>query len=148
MQIPRTNSIQDGLFRDCSKMGGKKASPSFPPHTCSTVMKLDTVIPYRKMIQKHINYVRHPSIFYRKSATFVITRNTDIVFEWIISNFLNFFESLKVVLINLVAILMMSAKVATLGLLKVNIFWNKGYDIIFLSMTLPTKFYHVTQIIL
>ena len=28
------------------------------------------------------------------------------------------------------AILMISAKLATLGLLKINLFWNKGYDII------------------
>ena len=30
----------------------------------------------------------------------------------------------------MVAILMMSAKLATLGLLKIKIFWNKGYDVI------------------
>ena len=35
---------------------------------------------------------------------------------------LNFFESSKVVLINLVEFLMMSAKLATLGLLKLKIF--------------------------
>ena len=29
----------------------------------------------------------------------------------------------------MVAILMMSAKVATLGLLKLEVFWNKGYDV-------------------
>ena len=28
-------------------------------------------------------------------------------------------------------ILMMSAKIATLGLLKVKVFWNKSYDIMF-----------------
>ena len=33
-------------------------------------------------------------------------------------------------LINMVAILMMSAKMATLGLLKLKLFWNKGYDVI------------------
>ena len=27
-------------------------------------------------------------------------------------------------------ILMMSAKIATLGLLKIKVFWNKGYDVI------------------
>ena len=43
---------------------------------------------------------------------------------------------------------MMSAKMATLGLLKTKVFWNKGYDVKFLSLTSPTKFYHVTQIIL
>ena len=30
----------------------------------------------------------------------------------------------------MVTILMMSAKLATLGLLKIKVFWNKGYDVI------------------
>ena len=41
-----------------------------------------------------------------------------------------FLESLKILLINLVIILMMSAKMATPGLLKITVFWNKGYDVI------------------
>ena len=45
-------------------------------------------------------------------------------------NSFNFFESLKVVLINVVAILMMSAKLATLGLPKINVFGKKGYGVI------------------
>ena len=40
------------------------------------------------------------------------------------------FESLKVVLITMVSILMMSAKFATLGLLKIRKFLNEGYDVI------------------
>ena len=43
-------------------------------------------------------------------------------------------------------ILMMSAKLATLGLLKIMVFWGKGYDVIILSMTGPKKFYDVNQI--
>ena len=43
---------------------------------------------------------------------------------------LTFSEPLKTALINMVTILMMSAKVATLGLLKIKIFWNKCYDVI------------------
>ena len=35
----------------------------------------------------------------------------------------------KVVLINMVAILMMSAELAALGLRKLKIFWNNGYDV-------------------
>ena len=31
---------------------------------------------------------------------------------------------------NMVAILMMSAKLASLGLLRIKAFWNKGYDVI------------------
>ena len=30
----------------------------------------------------------------------------------------------------MVTFLMMSAKIATLGLLKIKVFWNKGYDVI------------------
>ena len=41
-----------------------------------------------------------------------------------------FLESLRVVLIKMVTILMMSAKMATSGLLKTKIFWKKGYDVI------------------
>ena len=40
-----------------------------------------------------------------------------------------FFESLQVLLIKVVAILMISAKFATLGLLEIKVFLNKGYDV-------------------
>ena len=43
---------------------------------------------------------------------------------------LDFFEPSKVVLVNTVEFLMMTAKLANLSLLERNIFWNKGYDII------------------
>ena len=59
------------------------------------------------------------AFFYRESANFVISRNTD-----------KNFDSLDIFLINMVTILMMSAKIATLGLLKIKVFWNKGYDVI------------------
>ena len=41
-----------------------------------------------------------------------------------------FFESLKFVLINMVAILIMSAKLGTLSFLKIKVFWNKSSDVI------------------
>ena len=59
-----------------------------------------------------------------------------------------FLEFLKFVLINMVAILMMPAKLATLGPLKIKVFHNKGYDVIIFFHAGPTKLYHVTQIIL
>ena len=65
------------------------------------------------------------SIFYRKSAHFIISRNTDI--ECILCNL---FESLKVLLKKVVTILMMSVKLITLGLHKIKIFWSKIYDVI------------------
>ena len=46
---------------------------------------------------------------------------------YIISNSFNFFNFF---LISMVTILMMSAKLATLGLLKIKVFWNKGYEVI------------------
>ena len=48
------NPIQDGLFRGCSRMGGSLfGSPLFKIcHTYPTMMKLGTVIPYPKKIQK------------------------------------------------------------------------------------------------
>ena len=39
-------------------------------------------------------------------------------------------ESLKIVLIKMAITLMMSARLTTLGLLKIKAFWNKAYDII------------------
>ena len=42
---------------------------------------------------------------------------------------------------------MMSAKLATLGLLKIKVFWNEGYDVI-ISVYGITKKNYVTQIIL
>ena len=47
----------------------------------------------------------------------------------------------------MVTILMMSAKMVTLGLLKIKLIWNNGYDVIFLSMAPSTIFYPVTQMI-
>ena len=46
--------------------------------------------------------------------------------------------------------MIISAKLATPGLIKIKIFRNKAYNVIKLmvTMTSPTKFYHVTQIIL
>ena len=39
-------------------------------------------------------------------------------------------ESLKIVLINMITVLMMSAKMATLDLRKIKTFWRKCYDVI------------------
>ena len=47
------NPIQDGLFRGCSRMGGAFLAP-LPKirYTYPAIMKLDTVIPYLRKIQK------------------------------------------------------------------------------------------------
>ena len=46
------------------------------------------------------------------------------------TDLLTFFESSKVVFINIVEFLMMSAKLIILDLLKIKLIWNKGYDVI------------------
>ena len=71
------------------------------------------------------------AIFQRKSANFAISRNTCIDCTWYkIMNSFKFSWFFKDFLIKKVTILMMSAKIATPDLLKITIFWNKGYDVI------------------
>ena len=74
---------------------------------------------------------------YQKSRTFVLSRNTDID---CFLNFLTIFESLRVVLRNVLAIFMMSQKLATLGLLKRKIFLNKRYDVMIYAHGVTNKF--------
>ena len=61
---------------------------------------------------------------------------------------LTLFNSLKVVLINMVATLTMPAKLATLGLLKIKVYWIKGYDVIISAYDAIKKFYHMSQVII
>ena len=59
------NPIQDGLFLGCSRVaGGGGAFWLLLPkirHTYPTMMKLGTVIPYLRKMQKCINHVTHSS---------------------------------------------------------------------------------------
>ena len=87
------------------------------------MMKFGTVIAYLKKMQK-INKSRDTPLefyfFHRKSGTFVIPINTDIdciIMHNFYCNSFNLYESLKVVLINMVVTLMMPAKLATPDLL-------------------------------
>ena len=61
---------------------------------------------------------------------------------------LTYFDSLRISIINIVTILMTPAKMVTLVLFKVKIFWNKGYDVIIYVHDVPTNFYHMNKIIL
>ena len=115
-----------GLFMS----GGSKKAP-FPKIclTYPTMMKL-AVILYLKQIQKSYKHVTHLlssagiTIFSPEMNHFVISRYTDInCILQMIPNSFNFFLSLKVVLINIVAF-MMSAKLATLGLFKMRLCHN------------------------
>ena len=93
--------------------------------------------PTLRRSRKYINHVTSTissadiSIFSPEISNFCYTKkyryrfyfNTKFLDIW------NFFESLKVVFTTPRAILMMSAKLATLGL-KRKVFWNKGHDVI------------------
>ena len=85
-----------------------------------------------------MNHVTHPlssadiSIFLPEISKFCYIKkyryrfHLDIYFLTL----LNFLESLRIALINIVKILMMSAKMVTPGLFKIQIFLKKAYDVI------------------
>ena len=57
-------------------------------------------------------------------------RNTELRFNTQFIILLTFIESLKAFLIDMVAILVISVKLASLDLLKMKVFLNKGYEVI------------------
>ena len=101
-------------------------------------MKPGTVILYLKKIQKIYESRTHPlssagiSIFSTEISKFCYakTYRYRLHFDSWFLILLTFLESLRITLINMVTILMMSPKMATPGLFKIKVFWNKGYDII------------------
>ena len=78
------NPIQDGLFRGCSRMGGKKVPHPKICHTsCNNETSHNYTLPKEDpkniWITGHIPWVLLTSaFFYRKSANFGISRNTDV----------------------------------------------------------------------
>ena len=115
-----------------------------------------TVVPYLNKIQKICESRYTPPEFCWHQHLF--TRNQQLLlyqeiqiqtaFWYIISNSFNFSWVFKSFLITLIIILMMSAKMATQGFLKITVFWNKGYGVIVPVNEVINKFYHVAQIIL
>ena len=83
-----------------------------------------------KKVKKYVNHVIHSlssadiSIFSLEMSNFCYIKKYRyrLYFYTLFLVLLTFFESLKVVLIKLVTILKMSAKMATLGLLKIQVF--------------------------
>ena len=120
-----------GFFGAAHGWGATKRSP-LPKicHKYAIVMKLGTIIPYLKMAQKYMNHVTHPvnsadiSIFSPEISKFCYIRkyryrlhfNTEFLI------LLTFIESLKIFLINMVTILMISAKMAIPDLRKIKVF--------------------------
>ena len=95
------NPIEDGLFPGCSRMRGWEKSTFLKfCHTYPIIMKLDTVAPYLKTIQKaykssytFLEFCWHQHFFHRKSATFFELRNADIYCSFMHSFY--FFLSLQ-----------------------------------------------------
>ena len=129
MMQKSVNPIQDGRFRGYSRMGGGPFWGALLPkirHTYPKMMKLGTVIPYLRKIQKMHNsrdtFLEFCwlSIFSPKISKFCYIKKYTNRLEfdrWFLIS-LTFLESLVIVLINMVPILMMSAKITTPGLLK------------------------------
>ena len=107
------NPIQDGPFRGCC-------------YKYPTMMKIRNNTSHEQdpkniKITWQTTYVLLISAFFhRKSETSVISKNMNI--DFILIHNSNSSKSLKAVVINMVAILMMSAKLAILGLLKIKVF--------------------------
>ena len=127
-----------GIFEAAHGWGwGKNASLPKICHTYPTMMKHRTVIPYLKKIQKIYEsrdttpeFCWHQHFFNRNQQILLYQEiQIQIAFWYIISNSFNFSWVFKDFLINLVIILMMSAKIATPDLLKVTVFWN-AYNLI------------------
>ena len=91
------------------------------------MMKLGIVAHDQNKILKHLNHVTHPlssaNISFFSLAALVISRDIDI--DRILINSFQFFKlfvGLYRFLINIVAILVLSAKLAILALLKIKVF--------------------------
>ena len=113
--------------------------PTLPKicHTYPTMMKLGTIIPYLKRIREIygsretcLEFCWHQQFFNGNQQILLYQEIMyRLHFETKLLILLTFLESMKIILIKKVAILVMSAKMATPGLLKIKIFW-KSYDVI------------------
>ena len=97
---------------------GQKGSHSKICHIYLKIVKFNTVIPNLKKIQEI--YKLHDTPLYSKEISNFchVKKYRYRLTSYIIPNYSHFFESLKLTLINRVAILMMTVKLTTLGLLK------------------------------
>ena len=128
--------IQDGLWR----IGGWQ-NDTLPPKICHiypAIMNHGTAIPYLKKIQKTCESCDTPlelwwhKHFFNKNQQFLLYQEIQIysAYWYIIFSSFTCLVSLQISLIYMVAILMMSVKIATLGLFKIKVFWSKSYDVI------------------
>ena len=125
------NSIQDGHFWGCSRMiggclGQKSPLPKFS-HTYPTIMKLGTVIPYLKKIQKIYESHVTPLEFCPHQHFFTV--NQQIVR----------YQKIQIQTAFCYRYRLQIAKMTTLDLLKIKVFWNKYYDVIISARDVTNK---------
>ena len=110
-------------------------------HTYPAMMELGTAIPYLKKIQKILWITWHTpwnvltSKFFSleiSKCCYVDKYRYRLHFDTQFLILLIFLAPWKIFLINMVIILMMSAKMTTPEFLKITVFWNKRYDAIIL----------------
>ena len=115
-------------------------------------MKLNTLMTYLKKVQKlykshdeTLEFCWHQHFLSEiRNFCFIKKYRKKLHFKALLLILLTLLEFLKVLLIKIVDILMMSAKFATLDLLKIKVTWNKFYGIIIRVHDITNKFYHVT----
>ena len=119
--------------------GRQKGLPSLKPlRHIPQWWNMAQLYPTWKRFKKYMNHVRYPlssaemSNFSPEIRKFCYIEKYmfRLHFDTKFLIILTFPESLKIVLIKKVTILMMLPKMATSGLLKRKVFWNKGYDVI------------------
>ena len=105
----------------------KKAPVPKICHTYPTIWNLAQLYFTSRKLEKylkHVTYVLNSAdikIVYGNQQTLLYQEiQIQISFLYIFSNSFNFFGILNIILINIVIILIMSAKIATLGLLKLS----------------------------
>ena len=74
----------------------------------------------------HTPWVQLISVFFTENKQILLYQEIQIYIPF----YLTFIESLKVFLINIVTILIISAKISTPDFLKIKVFGNNGYDVI------------------
>ena len=91
-------------------------------------------------ITRHIPWVLLTSAIFHRKFCYIKKYMCRLYFESKFLIILAFLESLRIALIKKVTVLLMSAKTATSGLLKITVFWNKVYDVIIYVRDITSKF--------
>ena len=132
--------ILNGSFWGCSRMGGRRPYVLKICHIYPATMKLSTVIPYLKKIQKilesgdtFLESCWHHVFFFTGNQTILLYQkwryklHFDKQFLILLTFFENGYNFDEV------------KKIATLDLLKIKLIWNKDYDVIISSHDVTNK---------